>query len=399
MLVTFSAGAMIVTGGAAYAAEGVDLTVSVSDRTVAAGEPLARHRVTVRNTGTVEVPAGWRVEYDLGGLDERVVRRDGELARGCVEERGKIVCTVPEGLPVGRSLDLATPFTLTGVGAGPGPAGGFTVAAVAEEDGNPADNTATVDVEVPAVGVDLVSYAEDIRQVTADGGGTDRPVPPGGETILFGAVANVGDTVAEGVRVRVTLPEYVTFGEVEQGCDYTPDNRTVTCDYHQIVLVPTDRDTGGDDELVSAVGLYFPVRVDRDAPGPLVAEGGELYAAALDTTDGTSPARRRTPALPEGVRALSAEEAEDLAAKEVEDAEPGDNSYPFAAHIAGPPDGSGSGSGSGSGGGDGLPVTGVQAGLIGGVGAGVLLVGGVLIFLARRRRVVLVAPEDEKPNA
>ncbi|MFI7577373.1 LPXTG cell wall anchor domain-containing protein [Micromonospora sp. NPDC049497] len=41
-------------------------------------------------------------------------------------------------------------------------------------------------------------------------------------------------------------------------------------------------------------------------------------------------------------------------------------------------------------------MTGVQVGLIGGVGAGVLLTGGALLLLSRRRKVVLVNPGDEK---
>lgn len=41
-------------------------------------------------------------------------------------------------------------------------------------------------------------------------------------------------------------------------------------------------------------------------------------------------------------------------------------------------------------------MTGVQADLIGGIGALVLLAGGALVLLSRRRRVVLVTPGDEK---
>lgn len=55
------------------------------------------------------------------------------------------------------------------------------------------------------------------------------------------------------------------------------------------------------------------------------------------------------------------------------------------------------GGGSGGGAGDGgLPVTGVQVGLIGGVGAAVLLAGAALLLLSRRRKVVLVTPTDER---
>ncbi|GAB3818182.1 hypothetical protein [Micromonospora zhanjiangensis] len=77
------------------------------------------------------------------------------------------------------------------------------------------------------------------------------------------------------------------------------------------------------------------------------------------------------------------------------DSNPANNVAPIVITVK---DG-GSGDGGGDGSGGGLPVTGVQAGLIGGVGLGVLLVGGVLFLLARRRRVVLVTPDDEKPTA
>lgn len=50
----------------------------------------------------------------------------------------------------------------------------------------------------------------------------------------------------------------------------------------------------------------------------------------------------------------------------------------------------------GSGGGGGLPVTGVQVGLIGGVGAAVLLAGAALLQLSRRRKVVLVNPGQQR---
>jgi hypothetical protein len=54
--------------------------------------------------------------------------------------------------------------------------------------------------------------------------------------------------------------------------------------------------------------------------------------------------------------------------------------------------------GSGGGAGDGLPVTGVRAGVLGGVGAAVVVAGAVLFLTARRREVVLVTPDDEKPT-
>jgi hypothetical protein len=77
------------------------------------------------------------------------------------------------------------------------------------------------------------------------------------------------------------------------------------------------------------------------------------------------------------------------------DSKPDNNVAPIVITLSG----GGSGGGDGGGDGGGLPVTGVQAGLIGGVGLGALLLGGVLFLLARRRRVVMVNPGDESPAA
>ncbi|MBQ1065400.1 cell wall anchor protein, partial [Micromonospora sp. D75] len=56
---------------------------------------------------------------------------------------------------------------------------------------------------------------------------------------------------------------------------------------------------------------------------------------------------------------------------------------------------SGGGAGGGTGGG-GLPVTGMQVGLIGGIGAAVVAAGVALMMLSRRRKVVLVTPGEER---
>lgn len=48
----------------------------------------------------------------------------------------------------------------------------------------------------------------------------------------------------------------------------------------------------------------------------------------------------------------------------------------------------------GQGGGEGLPITGAKAGIVGGTGALTLVAGGLVLLMARRRRVVLVAGED-----
>ncbi|ROT33820.1 hypothetical protein [Micromonospora sp. HM5-17] len=383
LLATLTTGAMIAVGGAAHADEPGDLELALSASRVSLGEPFRDVEVVVTNHGPGPA-GGWHVEYDLGGLDDEVVTVGDRFGPGCRLGGERLVCPGETALGAGHRWRGPLPFSLTKVAGRHGPAGSVTVTVVAEGDPVPANNAGRFEVEAPAVGVDLVVQADDIHQVTAAGEPTDAPVPPGGESMMVGIVGNLGDTVADGLRVRVTLPRYVTFAEAEPGCDYTADRRTVTCDYQQLLLVPVRR--GAEPGAPPAViGVYFPVRVAEDAPGPLVAKGGELYAAALGTMDDPDPALRRRgrgPALPENVRAVSA--------REVEDADPADNVDGFVAYLAGPPNGGGGGAG------EGLPVTGVQAGLIAGIGTGVLLVGGVLVFLSRRRRVMLVNPGDEE---
>jgi LPXTG-motif cell wall-anchored protein len=383
-LALFASGAMIAVGGAAHADAGADLELTVSSGSVAIGEPLAKHRATSLNKGPGDA-VGWQFEYDLSGLDDSVVTVGDRLHLGCELAGEKIRCSTV-GLAQGHSLAQPTPFTLTKVPGKHGSAGFYTVTAVSETDPDQTNNSAKVEVEVPAIGVDLAVYAEDVHQVTEEGEFTDRPVPPGGRTLTFGVVGNFGDTIARGIKVRVTLPQYLTFDEVEPGCAYSAGNRTVTCDYDQITLVPADQDTDDSDDVISAVGIVFPVKVAEDAPGPVVARGGEMFSSALAVEDGVDPAsvaRSRSAGLPEGATGMSA--------KQLDDADPADNTDTFRAHIGAP-----AGDGGGGGVGGGLPVTGVQAGLIGGVGAGVVLLGGALFLLARRRRVVLVNPGDEK---
>ncbi|MGI5211392.1 hypothetical protein [Plantactinospora sp. CA-290183] len=379
-------GALITPGGAAHALEpvGADLALSVSPGTTVSGDELVKYTATAKNNGPGDA-VGWDFEYDLSGLDDSVTTFGKVSSRGCELTGEKVVCADPMSLSPGHSFLQHLPFTLERVPGAFGKAGTITVTVLAETDPDQGNNTAKIDVEIPPLGVDLAVYADDIRQVTDAGELTDRPVPPGGASLMFGAVGNFGDSIAEGLRVSVTLPRHVTFAEVEPGCDYSADNRTATCEYQQINLVPADRDTSEDDQIYSAIGVYFPVRVDQDAPGPVTAQGGKFFsnALAVGTELGTAAlGRSRSAALPQGVKALSADE--------VQDADPSDNSYGFAAHIGAP-------TGDDGGAGGGLPVTGVQAGLLGGVGAGVLAIGGLLLLLARRRRVVLVAPGDETP--
>ena len=70
------------------------------------------------------------------------------------------------------------------------------------------------------------------------------------------------------------------------------------------------------------------------------------------------------------------------------DVDPTDNSDEFSVYVSAQ-------SGGGGGGGGELPITGMQVGVIGGVGLAVVIAGVVLLLVGRRRRMVLVAPRDE----
>lgn len=384
------ASAALVFASPAYA-EGTDgdLELTVSATTVTADESAKAFATTVTNKGSID-SGTWTLEYDLSGLDDAIIKAGSPQLRGCELSGDKLTCAGVSLTP-GQSIPNNLPFALEPVAGKKGAAGSFTVTAVSATDPNTANNAATVKVTVPAKGVDLLTVAEDVYQVTADGELTDDPIPPGGSSFVLGAIGNIGDTIAKGIEVSVTLPKHVTFAEEEPGCTYTADNRTVTCNYKDITLIPLDEDTNEDDDLISVVGIYFPVTVAKDAPGPVVLKGGKLSGFALATENEVTASilsNSKTNALPKGLKALSA--------KSIDDANPADNTAEFAVHVAAPASG---GNGGNGGNGGGLPVTGTQVGLISGVGGGVLAIGLALFVISRRRRVVLVTPDDEKPTA
>jgi hypothetical protein len=370
--------ALVAIGNPAYAAdeqaaEQADLSLTVSADKVTLDESFPDHKATVVNEGPGGTDGSWDLAYDLSGLDDTVVKVGPQFRLGCTLTGDKLVCVDQVALLPGNSFVQPVPFTLERVPGRKGPAGSFTATAVSENDPDPANNVATVAVEVPAQGVDLVAVAEDVFKVAADGTMTDDPVAPGGNSWVVGAVGNLGDTIASGVKVTVALPRHVTFAEAEPGCVYTTDKRSVTCDYADVTLVPVARDTDPDDDVISVVGIVFPITVAANAPGPVVVGGGKLSGNALATQDdpsATTLSQGERPALPQGLQALSPDV--------VQDADPADNTAEFKVHIGARP--------ATGGGGGGLPVTGARTGLIGGVGAALVLLGTTLFLVARRRR-------------
>ncbi|MEV6812015.1 hypothetical protein [Micromonospora sp. NPDC051296] len=256
-----------------------------------------------------------------------------------------------------------------------------TISIESPDDTDDSNNSVDVTVELtPESGVDLGVVAPDVKTRFDFETGDEGPLRPGDTSIVLGLVFSQGDLSAKGVKWTYQLPEGVTFAFEDEVCTYSADQRTAVCEDKALVL-----------ETGSVLIHGLPVAVDEDVEAPVTLKDGWLEAEAL----GSLPADARVSqqaTKPASKRA----EVRDVEDTEYAELDPSDNKDDFAVIVAAADSGNGGG---GGGGGGGLPVTGVQAGLIGGVGAGVVLAGVAMFLVARRRRVVLVAPGDEKTNA
>jgi hypothetical protein len=268
-----------------------------------------------------------------------------------------------------------------------------------EDDTDPSNNSADTVVELTdESGVDLGIIVPDVnRQIdsTMDPEEWKRAplLVPGAETAVIAEIINQGDAIADGVEVTVTAPKGVTFSQDLNECAYSSDRRVAECTSTLLQLAPS--------EVLLGV---FPVKVGADVKAPVALQGGSATIKALGelpaTTANTLRAQETTPTF---IQKATKEQA-----AEVRDIDESDNTDDYAVVVAakggsggggGEEPGGGSGGGDGDDDGEGLPVTGVQAGLIGGVGAGVIAAGAALMLLGRRRREVLLTPGDETPSA
>ncbi|MEH0982123.1 hypothetical protein [Micromonospora sp. CPCC 205556] len=262
-----------------------------------------------------------------------------------------------------------------------------TLTIVAPEDVNTNNDSRAATVEFSEEhGPDLVTQADDVTRgfkVTEDEAIPLEDLRAGDQAELHYLVANQGDQIALGLKSTIKLPEGVTFGAKYEHCDYDAAMRSVSCVWEDVLLYAVQDDRDDRDDRYSVIDVHFPIKVGKDVkPGTLT--GGVVTTAAI-ATEHTTPYTAKA-GLPSFIKGLPANAT---------DVDASDNTDPYAVIVA---EGNRGGSGGGGGGG-GLPVTGPQAGLVGGVGAAVLAAGGAMFVLARRRRVVLVTPGDEKPTA
>ncbi|MGS2613793.1 hypothetical protein ACVCAH_04560 [Micromonospora sp. LZ34] len=375
-----AAGALTTIGAPAYAANaGTDLSLDVAGTRVAAEANGKATFVKITNNGPA-IPSSLLVRVDVTELDSTKAEAV-PIAQHCEEvtrdSRRNWECVLTDGeIPKpGETLEVAlilikelvtVPYTAP-----------VTFTIVSPDDTTPDNNSKTAQVEFTAEsGVDLGVLVPDVtRTIPLDEYGTGEEefptLKPGDTTTLYGVVFSQGDRDAQGVRLTMRLPAGVTFATTLRYCEHSADNRTATCEIEDVPLA------AGEDVL----HVLVPITVAADVDAPVVLKPGSMTAVALrELPADVRAVKPSTVRLPQGMK---------LAPLGVTDVDDSDNTDDFAVIVAART----------GGGGGGLPVTGPQVGLIGGIGLAVLVAGGVMFLVARRRRVVLVTPGDERPTA
>ncbi|SCE66953.1 hypothetical protein GA0074696_0131 [Micromonospora purpureochromogenes] len=379
-----AAGAFTALGTPAHAeGAGTDLSLDVVGTRVAANVEGKAAFIKISNNGTNEASSA-KVNVDVTELDSskaEAIPLGDECEEITLDGRRIWQCTLYDySLPTpGRTAEVPLLVFKDNVeGAYSAP---VTFTLVSPDDTTPDNNTKTLQVEfTEESGVDLGARVPDVtKHIGPDEYDPDTeglpPLRPGDTTVLVGDIFNQGDLATDGLRVTLELPTGVTFASTFTDCEHSAGNRKATCEIEGLAL------TGDGDDL----HIFVPITVSADVEAPVALKPGTVTAAALGQAPADQPSLKAgTPKLPSIMKLVPAHEVD-----------PSDNSDDFAVIVAAKT----GGGGGGAGGDGGLPVTGPQAGLIGGVGAAVLAAGGAMFVLARRRRVVLVTPGDEKPTA
>jgi len=366
----------------AFADTTSDLGVEITGTTIAAGTEGKFVSITLTNNGPSPA-TGVSIVLDLGLLDDTQVTADTE---GCTEHATKLwFCPVPDDqVPVpGTSKKFGEFLELTAT-AVPGSAGILGVGFVQDGQDEIGDNnTDNEEITIGGKGPDLMVTARDVdKKLKLDGDGFpvfeddslvyDGPLTPGSVSAVEYVVRNQGNASAAGFISTIELPEHVSFAEINSvlPCEQT-DARHAECNW-PLPTVPADEDTPGGEETSAWLVVAF-IQVDDGVTAPATLPDGAITVAPVASID--APARRSAAPGPLLATPMTEDEI---------DVDPTDNSDAFAVLV----------SNETSGGGGSLPITGVQAGLIGGAGLAAVVTGGVLFVVARRRRVVMVSPTE-----
>ncbi|MEV0213985.1 LPXTG cell wall anchor domain-containing protein [Micromonospora sp. NPDC050695] len=389
--------ALLATGGLAavaapaHAADQADLALVPISTELAKGVKAAKakpFKFRVDNSRSTVAATGVSYTVDTSRLKKNKVGVVVPL--GCQMKGTTFTCPLGD-LPAGTGEEFGIPLFSTG---GRGDAGTLVVSISSATSGSTPVDTVEHDITVAKAGYDLTSWVQDVQANVLVNGvqGDDpdlRPVRRGETVPLDWAVYNDGSRKATGIFYGLTLPVGVTFAQKPQGCleQVFLGKQQLFCEDAGAVVKP---------------GQYYTadvtVKVGNNVTEPVLHEG-DLFAFGLDGAEGqpeeepevaSSAQRKAFTEVDEVDNHTTFEAFVDLTA-----ATPSPTPTATATPTGTPTPGVTTSPGTGGGGG-GLPVTGVQAGLIGGIGGLILLAGGALLVLSRRRKVVLVAPGDEK---
>ncbi|MEU8286875.1 LPXTG cell wall anchor domain-containing protein [Micromonospora sp. NPDC048905] len=433
-----AAGGLAAVAAPAQAADQADLALVPLSSELAKGVKAAKakpFKFLVDNTRSTVAAKGVSYTVDTSSLLKSVV---GVVVPNGCQVKGKTF-TCPLGdVPAGTSEDFGIPLFSTGAR---GEAGTLVVTITsATADPEKKDNRVEHDITVGKRGYDLTSWVQDVyANVVVNGVQGDdpnlRPVKRGETVPLDWAVYNDGSRKATGLSYVLTLPAGVTFATLPDACTSQTLGGVAQalCEDDGAVIKPGEYYTADVKVTVGANVTESVLRV-----GELVAQGLDgatgqaeeqpepatsaqrkaftevdesdnqaIFDVFVDLTAQPTPTPTPTPTATPTSTATptpTATSTPTATATPTATSTPGGTATPTPGGTPSPggtptPGASTSpAAGGGGSGGGGLPVTGVQVGLIGGIGGLILLLGGALLVLSRRRKVVLVAPSDEKPT-
>ncbi|MCG5470163.1 LPXTG cell wall anchor domain-containing protein [Micromonospora sp. LAH09] len=385
-----AAGGLATVAAPAQAADQADLALVPLSSELAKGVKAAKakpFKFLVDNTRSTVAAKGVSYTVDTSRLKKNKVGI--VVPDGCQVQGRTFTCPLGD-VPAGTSEDFGIPLFSTG---GRGEAGTLVVTI---NSANAKGDKVEHDITVAKPGYDLTSWVQDVNANVVVNGvqGDDpnlRPVRRGETVPLDWAVYNDGSRKATGLSYVLTLPAGVTFATLPDTCE-------------QQTLNGLAQALCQDDGAVIKPGQYYTADI-KVTVGTDVTESvlrlGELFAQGLDGAAGqpeeqpeqaTSAQRKAFTEVDEVDNQAIFDVFVDLTAQPTPTPTPTVTPSPSGTTTPGTT----TSPVAGGGGGGGLPVTGVQVGVIGGIGAVILLVGGALLVLSRRRKVVLVAPGDEK---
>jgi hypothetical protein len=364
-----TAGALAFTAAPASANADVDLAVSFTSAKIASDSVGKFVYVQVTNIGDKKAD-GFDVSISIDRVDGVAVSLPSSLDDFC-EPDGADAFKCEFGNVLVKHDQLEIPVAVQAEAGFQGPGGKISATVTSGQDTATGNNSGSVDIEVVKKGVDLVLWADDIVASRDEDTGELKGVKPGDVANLNFFIANAGSLAAGGLDLKIELPEHVTFTADEvDGCELDSAKRVLTCHIEDFILEPNEQIDG-----------ELEVKIAASAPNPSALKG-KLAGKALEAL---KPSEEEEPAEAESETApLSWAKVTSNGTRKVE-IDKTDNIDEFTIFVGNPSTG---------GGGGGLPVTGARAGLVGGVGAAVVVLGAVLFLVARRRRLVMVTPAE-----